>query len=1054
MSSRFLRPIALVCTLGLLAAAESQPVHYWNGEQRVELELALDELDVHDQHGARRQVVDGHTLAQTEADADAARAAGATAVRGVVYHRGGKNRAAHRGVLTGYIALRTNAGQDAAALAAKLGFVIVEPVPYSPDTVIVAVTGSGLTRTLDVANHLYEQERVIFATPMIERQRARRVDPNDAQFVNQWHLKNTGFLGAGNAGNDINVTSLWNFTAGTGLGTGVNIAVVDDGLETTHADLSGNARTDIDIDLNSNDQDPNPGGGNSDDIHGTSVGGVAAARGNNSIGTSGVAPRASLVGIRLIAGPATDSMEGQAMTHTASETVNANRIHISNNSWGPPDDGASLEGPGPLMQAALVSGTSTGRGGLGIIYCWAGGNGGNNDVANYDGYANSRYVIAVGASRHDGTRAGYSELGTNLLVNAPGGDGSNGGMVATDRTGGPGFAAGSQDFTTVTDQLIGTSFATPVVAGVVALMLEANPNLTWRDVRHALVRSATKNHAGDGGWITNGVGLEHNLKYGFGRVNAAAAVALVAPSTWVRVPAEATPLTASESVSVAVPDNNLTGISRPLNINAPAGFRIEHVDLTVSATHTFRGDLRFRLTSPAGTVSDFQSRANDGGANFSNWTFGSVVPFGEDPNGSWTLQVSDEASIDTGNLTAWSLRIHGYVPHSATPTLASITPTRIGQSSAATEITLSGTQFVAGASRARRNGVDLVTTVDSTTQARAVVSAGNLTTPGAATITIATPGFDGQPAQVSGGQTLTVDATPVLSSITPSPTTTTEDTAVVLTVNTSDSDSLATALVFTATSSNQAVVANGNLVFSGSGFSRSLTVTPVPDVSSGSAVITVRVSDVYSSASSTVTVTITGATNDPPVAVTARFRTTAGVALSGILSGYDPDGDTPLGFAKVTDPDEGTLTVNTNGSFTYQPTTPGFRGMDVFTFEVTANGQTSVAGQAFVTVAGDPNGTRPLIVSEPVDEQIATGGTFTYQVVADTRRYVVAPTLEYTLVGEPAGMTISETTGLMTWVTAGSDRHVTFGIVVKDSVTGALDTQTVVLRVVGTSATN
>jgi hypothetical protein len=240
---------------------------------------------------------------------------------------------------------------------------------------------------------------------------------------------------------------------------------------------------------------------------------------------------------------------------------------------------------------------------------------------------------------------------------------------------------------------------------------------------------------------------------------------------------------------------------------------------------------------------------------------------------------------------------------------------------------------------------------------------------------------------------------------------------------------------------------------SGSGDTRTVVVTPAPNVTSASPItITLSLYDGFSTVTGSFTVTVSPV-DDPPVALGGRFRGQSGFVLSNSVSGYDPEDD-PLSFtAAAPTPAHGTLSLQTNGSFTFTPT-PGFKGMDVFNYTVTANSLTSAAAQVFVTIAGDPNGTRPLIVSEPSDEQIAASGSFTYSVVVDTRRYVVAPTLSYELVGAPTGMTINSTTGVIpAWGVGTTDRHLSFGIVVKDAL-GALDTQTVVLRVVGSSASN
>jgi kexin len=168
----------------------------------------------------------------------------------------------------------------------------------------------------------------------------------------------------------------------------VTVAVVDDGLEYDHPDLQQNFCADCSYDFNRNKDLPTPGSG---DDHGTSAAGVAAA-GNNTACGVGVAYLAQLAGLRLISDPVTDATEARGLSHRTDLN------HVFSCSWGPTDDGRRLEGPGPLTQLAMLDAVTTGREGKGTVFVWAGGNGRRSkDNCNYDGYANSRLTIAVGA---------------------------------------------------------------------------------------------------------------------------------------------------------------------------------------------------------------------------------------------------------------------------------------------------------------------------------------------------------------------------------------------------------------------------------------------------------------------------------------------------------------------------------------------------------------------------------------------------------------------------------------------------------------------------------
>ena len=480
---------------------------------------------------------------------------------------------------------------------------------------------------------------------------------NNPLYSRQWHLNNTGQNG-GTAGIDVNVELAWGQDAENGgtLGRGVIIAIVDDGLQRTHPDLQANYRADASYDYNFGDSDPSP---SSVDSHGTAVAGVAAAVGNNTLGVTGAAPLAQLSGIRLIAGAATDAMEAKALNHA----LQLNSIY--SNSWGPADSGTQLAAIGPQARQALYTGITTGRDGKGAIYTWAGGNGyANRDNSNYDGYANSPYVIAVGAVNNYGKRSSYSESGANLLVSAPSSGGSLG-IVTTDLMGSAGYNGILSD-NYYTNQFGGTSSATPLVSGVIALMLEANSNLSWRDVMHILVNSSQQVDSSSSGWQTNGAGHTFHHDYGHGMVDANAAVTLA--RSWTTVEELAAPVTASKAVNQAIPDQGYGSLKSTITVNE--NIKIESVEILFNATHTYRGDLEILLTSPSGSTSVLATQRGDGNDNYSNWTFSSRVHWDEVSQGNWTLTVTDRYTGDIGTLLNWGLTINGTRPPSSTPIMA------------------------------------------------------------------------------------------------------------------------------------------------------------------------------------------------------------------------------------------------------------------------------------------------------------------------------------------------------------------------------------------------
>jgi subtilisin family serine protease len=488
----------------------------------------------------------------------------------------------------------------------------------------------------------------------------------DPLLPQQWHLRNTGQTG-GTPGEDLRALDAWALTRGAG----VRVAVVDDAVEVVHADLFPNLVADASYSYRAGNRGsiwPLPCTAAVEipsgpvDGHGTAVAGLVLGRDDNALGIAGVAPRASLVAFDALA-------SGQDVDIADALLRDGQANAIYQNSWGSPDDGR-LHPPPPSFLQAIRSGTASGRGGRGSVYVFPAGNGGCYateagsgrcllDNSNFDGFVNGHGVIAVCAVDDTGRRPFYGERGANVLVCAPSsGDTKN--VTTTSIRGG-----WRNDFS-------GTSASTPMVAGVVALMLSTNPALSWRDVRLILAQTARRNDPTDPEWAAGPSGLAHNPKYGFGVVDAAAAVARA--RTWTSVGGSERLKTCAlpaRTPALEVPDAPDGGTPTPVldTITVPAGCdiaQVEFVEVTMTATHTYSGDLRVRLRSPSGVVSELanaracaQLPGSDPCGTYTDWTFGSVRHLDEPAQGAWALELTDLQPRDSGRLDRWSLTIHG-----------------------------------------------------------------------------------------------------------------------------------------------------------------------------------------------------------------------------------------------------------------------------------------------------------------------------------------------------------------------------------------------------------
>ena len=535
--------------------------------------------------------------------------------------------------------------KQAASWGDAYGLTLVRPILVSSSFLFKAANPS---KSLEAATSGGMSNIVVFCVPNWVRQRKLR--QTDPLYAYQWHLKNTGYVNGTVAGNDINVETAWDTYKGSASQI---VCIVDDGLEIAHKDLAANIVAGLSWNFVDNNADPTAGD------HGTACGGVAAARGYNDIGVRGVAPETGLCGYRILGDEATsDTTEAEA------EVRAYDKVCIYSNSWGPSDDGQRLEGPGPLTKAAMTDGVTTGRGGKGVIYVWAGGNGLDyGDNSNYDGYANWRYTIAVGASTSAGKQSWYSESGANLCINAPSNGGADTGITTVDRTGAIGYnttgaAAGNFADLDVTTDFGGTSSACPTVSGSCALILQANQNLGWRDIKKILMSTAFKNDPSDADWTTNAAGYHINHKYGFGRLDVTAATGVA--TTWTNLGPE---INAEGTVSpgLAIPLGS-QGVSSTITLTS--GVLIESVEVYFTADHSNWGDLSVVLTAPSGTMSVLAEKHQivSSSSRYDNWRFGSVRNLGEMSPGNWTLTVRDLGTTGGGTFNNWKLIAYGTDP--------------------------------------------------------------------------------------------------------------------------------------------------------------------------------------------------------------------------------------------------------------------------------------------------------------------------------------------------------------------------------------------------------
>ncbi|RMD96523.1 MAG: peptidase S8 [Calditrichaeota bacterium] len=567
-------------------------------------------------------------------------------------------------------------------LASQYGLELVKEVPGMERTFVFRVTSQAKENPIKIANHMLGHDKVEACEPNIVVEAKPYHTPSDPLFAQQWHLFHHGgpFL---SPNSHIDAVKAWDITRGE---RAIVVAVADDSVDLHHVDFQGEGKIVAPRDFGGRDFDPDPE--LPSDNHGTACAGVAVAE-ENGTGVVGVAPGCALMPVRTSGFLDDNSIEelfDWVMTKGAS---------VVSCSWG----ASGINFPLSMRQSNAIHRAATqGRNGLGCVIVFAAGNANrpvsgvvdekgwpNNLLSGptrwHGGFAAHPDVIAVSACTSLGKKSAYSNWGKEISVCAPSNNGHPGfffpgvgpmatypritkelpgkGIVTTDRVGPSGYSS-----TDYTFNFGGTSSACPTVAGVAALVLSANPQLTAKEVKEVLQSTADKieDHSTDpqlnqalGTYDANG----HSPWFGYGKVNAFRAVQ---ESLRRKEGQPSQTFTQKASPARDIPDNDPSGIQEVLQFQQEAILSNIRVHLDIS--HTYIGDLRVTLVAPNGEAVILHNR-NGGSANNLETTYDlTTTPglnqlLGQPLQGAWTLQVQDLAPLDTGRLNQWELELEG-----------------------------------------------------------------------------------------------------------------------------------------------------------------------------------------------------------------------------------------------------------------------------------------------------------------------------------------------------------------------------------------------------------
>lgn len=570
-------------------------------------------------------------------------------------------------------------------IANRFNLVLDQPVRGMSNTFIFLVSKQAKQNPIKITNQLQKLSEVLAAEPNIIIQQEPHYRPKDSLYPQQWYLNHNG----GNqliAGSHISVEQAWDTTRGV---RSIIVAVVDDSFDLNHPDFQGNGKIVAPRDLKENDFLPLPG--EKETSHGTACAGLAVAE-ENGAGIVGVAPGCAMMPIRT-----TGFLDDQSIEDVFNWAVEKGASVISC-SWG----ASAVYFPLSIRQRAAIShATTNGRNGKGCVIVFAAGNAnrpinGTINEQNWprnivkantnwlSGFAVHPDVITVSASTSLNKKAAYSNWGDNISVCAPSNNAPPGmwfqetgfvytqpaivsslfglGILTADQLGAAGYDAGN-----FTNNFGGTSSATPIVAGVAALVLSANPDLTAQEVKQILQDTADKiiDNSSDPQLSINGGTYDsngHSQWFGYGKVNAAKAVRLAKQmGVLSEITNEQTQVKNTQVVNI--PDNDQQGIKSAIAINEV--INIGDIQVTVNITHDFLGDLEIYLIAPNHQRILLQSRTLGRRNQLQNTYTVRSHPalkqlLSQPAQGNWELQVIDYAALDVGKLNHWELVIgHG-----------------------------------------------------------------------------------------------------------------------------------------------------------------------------------------------------------------------------------------------------------------------------------------------------------------------------------------------------------------------------------------------------------